>query len=93
MVNNKNLDFTIFMIISIQKTSVLIGILHFFLQSPMFDGKMPNWYHFNCFFAKQRPKEISDIAHFESIRWEDQKKIEAKLGSITNLIFKETLQY
>lgn len=54
----------------------------------MFDGKMPNWYHFSCFFAKQRPKAVSDIAHFESIRWEDQKKIEAKLGSISKSNFK-----
>jgi len=47
----------------------------------MFDGKQPNWYHFNCFFAKQRPKTIADIGHFDSIRWEDQEKIKTKLGN------------
>jgi len=47
----------------------------------MFDGKQPNWYHFNCFFAKQRPKTVGDIGHFDSIRWEDQKKIKTKLGN------------
>lgn len=47
----------------------------------MFDGKTPNWYHFDCFFIKQRPKGVKDIAHFESVRWEDQKKIESKLGN------------
>lgn len=58
----------------------------------MFDGKMPNWYHFNCFFGKQRPKAVSDIAHFESIRWDDQKKIQAKLGNMTKSNF-NILQY
>lgn len=53
---------------------------------------MPNWYHFNCFFVKQRPKTVADIAHFESVRWEDQEKIKAKLGNFSNLVinnFKE----
>lgn len=49
----------------------------------MFDGKTPNWYHFSCFFGKQRPKGVADIAHFESIRWEDQEKIKSKLGMLT----------
>lgn len=48
----------------------------------MFDGKQPNWYHFNCFFAKQRPKTVADIGHFDSIRWDDQQKIKTKLGNI-----------
>lgn len=47
----------------------------------MFDGKMPNWYHLNCFFLKQRPKAVTDIAHLESIRWEDKEKIKSKLGN------------
>ncbi|XP_033221559.1 poly [ADP-ribose] polymerase [Belonocnema kinseyi] len=42
------------------------------VQSPFHDGKMPKWYHSHCFFTKNRPKTIGDIAHFESIRWEDQ---------------------
>jgi hypothetical protein len=46
----------------------------------MFDGKTPHWYHFICFFARQRPKTVGDISHFESLRWEDQEKIKAKIG-------------
>lgn len=46
-----------------------------FLQSPMFDGKTPHWYHYSCFFQKQRVKCVGDIAHFEQLRWEDQEKI------------------
>lgn len=64
---------------------MLLNLVDYFLiiffQSPFFDGKMPNWYHFNCFFVKQRPKTVADIAHFESVRWDDQEKIKAKLGN------------
>uniref|UniRef100_A0A2Z5U1X2 Poly [ADP-ribose] polymerase n=1 Tax=Reticulitermes speratus TaxID=60591 RepID=A0A2Z5U1X2_9NEOP len=49
------------------------------VQSPMFDGKTPHWYHFMCFFGRQRPKTVGDISHFESLRWEDQEKIKAKI--------------
>jgi poly [ADP-ribose] polymerase len=46
----------------------------------MFDGKTPHWYHFMCFFGRQRPKTVGDISHFDSLRWEDQEKIKAKIG-------------
>ncbi|KAJ9595723.1 hypothetical protein L9F63_013086 [Diploptera punctata] len=49
------------------------------VQSPMFDGKTPHWYHFMCFFGRQRPKSVGDISHFDSLRWEDQEKIKAKI--------------
>ena len=49
-------------------------------QSPFFDGKMAKWYHFSCFFEKQKPKAVADIGHFESLRFEDQEKIRAKIG-------------
>lgn len=51
------------------------------VQSPMFDGKVPHWYHFPCFFIKQRPKTVGDIAHYDSLRWDDQEKIKAKIDS------------
>lgn len=49
------------------------------VQSPMFDGKVPNWYHFMCFFAKQRPKSVGDIDKFGTLRYEDQKRIQEKI--------------
>ena len=53
-------------------------------QSAKFDGKMTSWYHYDCFFVKQRPKTVGDIEHFDQLRWEDQEKIKNKLeGSIT----------
>ena len=42
---------------------------------------MPNWYHFSCFFRKFRIKSTSDVAHFDSLRWDDQKKIESYCSS------------
>lgn len=62
-----------------------------YFQSPFFDGKQPNWYHSNCFFTKQRPKAVTDIAHFESIRWEDQEKIKAKLGNLLIFSFNDII--
>ncbi|KAH7933704.1 hypothetical protein HPB49_015960 [Dermacentor silvarum] len=53
------------------------------VQSPMFDGKTPNWYHFMCFFAKQRPKSVGDIDKFGTLRYEDQKRIQEKIGFMT----------
>lgn len=54
--------------------------LNRYFQSPFHDGKNPNWYHFHCFFAKQRPKSTADIDHFESLRLEDQDKIKERVG-------------
>ena len=36
----------------------------------MFDGKVPNWFHTKCFFTRNRPKTVSDIAHFDDLRWD-----------------------
>lgn len=51
------------------------------VQSPMFDGKVPHWYHFMCFFSKQRPKSVGDIDKFGTLRYEDQKRIQEKIES------------
>lgn len=69
--------------------NVFLPVLHnskcvfVFTQSPMFDGKTPQWYHFHCFFSKQRPKTVDDIHHFESLRWDDQEKIKEKIRKYT----------
>ncbi|CAA9996602.1 unnamed protein product, partial [Nesidiocoris tenuis] len=69
------------------KTSIAKDILRLaaMVQSPVYDGKVPNWYHFNCFFAKQRPKTIGDIQHFASLRYEDQEKIREKVGELSEI--------
>lgn len=51
------------------------------VQSPMFDGKVPNWYHYKCFFIKQRPSTVADIENFDSLRYDDQKNIKQKIES------------
>ena len=45
------------------------------VQSPMFDGKTPNWHHVKCFFTRNRPKAVGDIGHFDQLRWEDQEQL------------------
>lgn len=68
---------------SLQPIFSLKFVCLFFFQSPMFDGKVPHWYHFQCFFIKQRPKTVGDIAHFDSLRYDDQEKIKAKIGKFS----------
>ncbi|XP_043465217.1 poly [ADP-ribose] polymerase [Leptopilina heterotoma] len=51
------------------------------VQSPFHDGKMEKWFHSACFFSKNRPKTTGDIAHFDSIRWEDQNFIKEQIGA------------
>ena len=41
----------------------------------MFDGKTPNWHHVKCFFTRNRPQTVGDIAHYDQLRWEDQEKL------------------
>ncbi|PAA60827.1 hypothetical protein BOX15_Mlig033515g2, partial [Macrostomum lignano] len=62
---------------SISKDSLRLAVM---VQSPHFDGKVPNWFHFACFFKRQRPKSVADIGHFDSLRWGDQGKIREKIG-------------
>eukprot|EP00116_Pleurobrachia_bachei_P003904 sb/3464166/ len=52
------------------------------VQSPHFDGKVPLWNHFNCFFRKQAIKSTGDIKGFGTLRFEDQTKIKEKVGGL-----------
>ncbi|XP_063601793.1 poly [ADP-ribose] polymerase 1-like [Penaeus indicus] len=61
---------------NIAKDTLRLAVM---VQSPMFDGKVPNWYHQKCFFIKQRPKTVADIANFDAVRWEDQEKIKTAI--------------
>ncbi|XP_076289314.1 poly [ADP-ribose] polymerase-like [Lasioglossum baleicum] len=47
-------------------------------QRPVYSEKSPKWYHTVCFFIKQRPKCIADIANFDNIRWDDQQDIKKR---------------
>ncbi|NXC70153.1 PARP1 polymerase, partial [Anhinga rufa] len=43
--------------------------------SPMFDGKVPHWHHYSCFWKRARIVSHVDIDGFPELRWEDQEKI------------------
>lgn len=60
----------------INKEVLRMGIM---VQSPHFDGKMPLWHHFDCFFRKKLLTSVGDIANFQSLRWEDQERIKNKV--------------
>ncbi|KAG5455232.1 Poly [ADP-ribose] polymerase 1 [Clonorchis sinensis] len=52
------------------------------IQASNFDGKIPKWFHFRCFFTgKIKIQATSEIKNFDSLRWEDQEKIRSALGS------------
>lgn len=48
---------------------------------------MTSWYHFDCFFERQRPKSVGDIDHFDQLRWEDQEKIKTRMESELSSVF------
>ncbi|CAF3938965.1 unnamed protein product [Rotaria sp. Silwood2] len=45
------------------------------VQSSKFDGKVPIWYHTDCFFKKVKLIDVKIIKGFDDLRWEDQDKI------------------
>ncbi|XP_053378443.1 poly [ADP-ribose] polymerase 1-like [Mercenaria mercenaria] len=62
---------------SIAQDSLRLAIM---VQSPMFDGKIPNWFHYACFWKRARGVRTDDIYGYDSLRWEDQQKIKEKIA-------------
>lgn len=71
----------------LQGTSVLLWMIfnhpaHVCLsQSPMFDGKVPHWHHFSCFWLRAAVQSPSDISGFTDLRWDDQEKVKKAIES------------
>ncbi|XP_012722785.2 poly [ADP-ribose] polymerase 1 [Fundulus heteroclitus] len=63
---------------SIAKDSLRMAIM---VQSPMFDGKVPHWHHFSCFWLRAAAQSPADIAGFSDLRWEDQEKVKKAIES------------
>ncbi|XP_036864787.1 poly [ADP-ribose] polymerase 1 isoform X1 [Manis javanica] len=70
---------------SIAKDSLRMAIM---VQSPMFDGKVPHWYHFSCFWKVGHCIRHPDVEveGFSGLRWDDQQKIKktAEAGGVTD---------
>ncbi|KAK6179955.1 hypothetical protein SNE40_012198 [Patella caerulea] len=62
---------------NISKDSLRLATM---VQSPHFDGKIPNWFHFACFWKRAKVAQPDDIHGFHSLRWEDQQKVKGKIG-------------
>ena len=56
------------------------------IQSPMYDGMMPLWYHPKCFFSRTRPSTHGEFAHFDALRWEDQVGLSDRRRIVLRLI-------
>ncbi|XP_038210310.1 poly [ADP-ribose] polymerase-like [Zerene cesonia] len=50
------------------------------VQSAFHDGKQPTWHHEECFFKKKCPTSIAEIANFNKLTHNDQKKIKEQIG-------------
>ncbi|XP_063775031.1 poly [ADP-ribose] polymerase 1 [Pseudophryne corroboree] len=57
---------------SIAKESLRLAIM---VQSPMFDGKVPHWHHYSCFWKRTRVLSHGEIDGFTELRWDDQEKV------------------
>ncbi|XP_078256074.1 poly [ADP-ribose] polymerase 1 [Rhinoraja longicauda] len=57
---------------SIAKDSLRLAIM---VQSPMFDGKVPHWHHYSCFWKRTRVGAPEEVDGLSDLRWEDQEKI------------------
>ncbi|KAM3861234.1 poly [ADP-ribose] polymerase 1 [Diretmus argenteus] len=65
---------------NIAKDSLRMAIM---VQSPMFDGKVPHWHHFSCFWLRAAAQSTADIAGFSDLRWDDQEKVKTAIESGT----------
>uniref|UniRef100_A0A7J7RUZ9 Poly [ADP-ribose] polymerase 1 n=1 Tax=Myotis myotis TaxID=51298 RepID=A0A7J7RUZ9_MYOMY len=68
---------------SIPKDALRMAIM---VQSPMFDGKVPHWYHFSCFWKVGHSIWQPDVEvdGFSELRWDDQQKVKktAEAGGV-----------
>lgn len=81
MLDHESVGLTL--LISAEKHYILGKFLDSFftLQSPMFDGKVPHWHHFSCFWQRAAAQSTSDIDGFSGLRWEDQEKVKKAIES------------
>lgn len=63
---------------NIAKDSLRMAIM---VQSPMFDGKVPHWHHFSCFWQRAAAQSTADIGGYSGLRWEDQEKVKKAIES------------
>lgn len=63
---------------NIAKDSLRMAIM---VQSPMFDGKVPHWHHFSCFWQRAAAQTTADIGGYSDLRWEDQEKVKKAIES------------
>uniref|UniRef100_A0A914YGL3 Poly [ADP-ribose] polymerase n=1 Tax=Panagrolaimus superbus TaxID=310955 RepID=A0A914YGL3_9BILA len=53
-------------------------------RSRFFDGLQDNWFHYECFWKRSKPDQLSEgnIRGMESLKWDDQEKIRQRIVEI-----------
>lgn len=55
----------------------------------MFDGKVPHWYHFSCFWKVGHSirQPDTEVDGFSELRWDDQQKVKktAEAGGVAGV--------
>lgn len=77
--------------IQVKKTFKAYCVLTLSFQSLDHDGKEPHWHHFDCFFFRNHPRSIDDIANFENIRYKDQQKFRRKIEEFSGILLPERI--
>lgn len=49
------------------------------VQSQKFDGKIPEWHHYDCFFSTYKVIDIGYVSGASKVRWEDQEKLRKQI--------------
>lgn len=47
----------------------------------MFDGKVPHWHHFSCFWQRASVQSTADVGGFSDLRWADQEAVKKAIES------------
>ncbi|KRZ17849.1 Poly [ADP-ribose] polymerase 1 [Trichinella zimbabwensis] len=59
------------------------------VQSTFFDGRIPTWYHYDCFWYCGKVLSEEDFPGLDNLRWDDQEKIRKRIqGKSMNAIMK-----
>ncbi|XP_003381097.1 poly [ADP-ribose] polymerase [Trichinella spiralis] len=49
------------------------------VQSTFFDGRIPTWYHYDCFWNCTKVLSEEDFPGLDNLRWNDQEKIRKRI--------------
>ncbi|KRY89944.1 Poly [ADP-ribose] polymerase 1 [Trichinella pseudospiralis] len=57
------------------------------VQSTFFDGRIPTWYHYDCFWYCGKVLSEDDFPGLDNLRWDDQEKIRKRIQGESVILF------